>query len=172
MREDSSRIQNCLRANRSNFAALVCSSLYSLLTAALTTCGKRLTKRLRPCPSTLGRKFFNIRGLESNFSFPSGDSAQGSVLACNLFFYARAYAGHAEPDIAAVWILALIPTIMTARVYFGAHWWSDTIIGVLIGWIATVTSWAVIGYLLGWQFGMDEYRSNRIMTHTGFIRFP
>jgi membrane-associated phospholipid phosphatase len=151
-----------------------CPVCCSLLTALLTTLGKRLTKRVRPCPSTLGRKFFNLRSLESNFSFPSGDSAQGSVLACNLFYYARSHAvaGATEPEWHASYLLGLIPTIMTARVYFGAHWWSDTIMGVLIGWVATVTSWTIVEYVFGWQFGSDDQRTHRAMTHFGFIAHP
>jgi membrane-associated phospholipid phosphatase len=143
---------------------------FSLLTASITTFLKRLTKRDRPPAASLAHKIFNIRALETNFSFPSGDSAQGAVIACNLFYYAQAFAGHSEPDVWAGFLLLLIPITMSARVYFGAHYWSDTIAGVCIGWLATVTSWAAIEHLLGWKFGSPADRVHAFMSHAGFIK--
>ena len=142
----------------------------SLFTASITTCIKRLTRRDRPPPASLAHKIFNIRGLETNFSFPSGDSAQSAVIAFNLFYYAQAYAGHSEPDVWPGLILVLIPITMSARVYFGAHYWSDTIAGVCIGWFATVCSWAAIEHLLGWKFGSPADRVHAFMSHAGFIK--
>lgn len=163
-------------------------SLCSLLTTALTTLGKRTVRRLRPCPSSLARKFFDLRRLEKNYSFPSGDSAQGAVVAANLYFYALSHSAPAAAAslanasavdaVSAVlnpsYILLLMPLVMLSRVYFGAHWWSDTVGGAAIGWIATLAGWAVVQGLLGWHI-MDasdtasKDATMSIMRTVGFI---
>ena len=188
---------------------LCCGCSLSLLTTGCTTLGKRTTRRLRPCPTSLSRKFFNLRRLEHNFSFPSGDSAQGAVVACNLYFYALAHqlaavalavqtataaaaaatmtGGGGDPSVtaaaaaavnAAVWhpsyFLLLMPLVMSARVYFGAHWWSDTVGGVVIGWAATLAGWALVDACFGWKFGeqaIDQITGHpSIMRQLGFIQ--
>ena len=91
---------------------------------ALTTIMKRSTKRVRP--SKHGARCVNLRWMESNFSFPSGDSYQAGSLAVflhactgNLFFY-------------------LIPLFVAfARVYFGFHWIGDTVVGASLGALVT-----------------------------------
>lgn len=157
----------------------------SLTTTACTTIGKRSTKRLRPCPTSLARKFFDLRRLETNFSFPSGDSAQGAVVACNLYLYTMARraavlaaaGGAVDASTAAVTLLPpgllllLIPLVMSARVYFGAHWWSDTAGGVAIGWICTRATWILVLALFGWDFS-DQHAATpttTLLKNLGFI---
>ena len=140
---------------------------FSVLTALLTTVGKRTTKRLRPAPASLARKFFDLRRLEHNFSFPSGDSAQGAVVGLNLALYASAALAAAAPPAAAATtaaaaataatalspylFLLLTPLVMTSRVYFGAHWWSDTFGGAAFGAAATMLTWKLLPPLIGWR---------------------
>ena len=71
---------------------------------------------------------FNLRSYEHNFSLPSGDSAQ-SALFCTLMFL----------NYGSVLPLCMVPATMLARVYFGAHWIGDTVVGAAIG-----VAWAVI----------------------------
>lgn len=99
------------------------------------------------------------------------------MLACNLFFYVRAINaaaaaanGDAASTLPASLLLALIPSVMTARVYFGAHWWSDTVVGVLVGWLATVVSWTIFGRGLGLQLTpADIHTTTSLMAVSGFI---
>jgi membrane-associated phospholipid phosphatase len=53
---------------------------------------------------------------------PSGDSAQAAVWACVL---GRAFSSYAP--------FVLIPCTMFARVFYGAHWVGDTIVGAVVG---------------------------------------
>jgi membrane-associated phospholipid phosphatase len=140
-----------------------------LITLALTTLGKRKLRRDRPASNSIADRLFNLRALESNFSFPSGDSAQGAALAIELCWYARAFVRHGSPDLHPELLLLLIPLTMTSRVYFGAHYWGDTIAGVLCGLLAVTMSWEGSRHLLGWHFGQDHYRTHRVMTWLGFL---
>lgn len=162
-----------------------------MTTTACTTIGKRSTKRLRPCPTSLARKFFDLRRLETNFSFPSGDSAQGAVVACNLYLYtmarraavlaaagAAATGGAVDASAVAVTLLPpgllllLIPLVMSARVYFGAHWWSDTAGGVAIGWLCTRATWLLVFALFGWDFSDQPHTTTpttTLLKSMGFI---
>lgn len=49
---------------------------HSLLTVSVTEALKKRTTRLRPDPVAIGLRRWNLRGLLTNYSFPSGDTAQ------------------------------------------------------------------------------------------------
>ncbi len=106
------------------FAAV--ATMSTLTTLAITTPMKHWVNRPRPEPLEAPRAL-KLRKLVSNPAFPSGDSAQaGSVTALLVLCGPLAW-----PVSAA--FLPLIPLCMFSRVYFGAHWWADTVGGAMIG---------------------------------------
>lgn len=106
------------------FAAVAIMS--TLTTLAITTPMKHWVNRPRPEPLEAPRAL-KLRKLVNNPAFPSGDSAQaGSVTALLVLCGPFAW------PLGAVF-LPLIPLCMFSRVYFGAHWWADTVGGAMIG---------------------------------------
>mmetsp|Transcript_34281 Transcript_34281/g.24792 ORF Transcript_34281/g.24792 Transcript_34281/m.24792 type:complete len:91 (-) Transcript_34281:82-354(-) len=65
---------------------------------------------------------------KGTYSMPSGDSAAGAV-----FFTIMALV----PGL--TWCMALIPFVMVGRIYYHCHWICDTICGVFIGVMWTIT---------------------------------
>ncbi|MCA8915455.1 MAG: phosphatase PAP2 family protein [Planctomycetes bacterium] len=104
---------------------LVCV-MAALTTLAITSPMKHWIGRPRPEPLEAPRAF-KIRGLVNNPSFPSGDSAQAGAITTLLILLGPL----AWP--VSLSFLPLIPLCMFARVYYGAHWIGDTIVGVAIG---------------------------------------
>ena len=90
----------------------------------ITTVLKKLTRRSRP--HRHAKRLINLRWLESNLSFPSGDSYQAGCLAMFLVH-------HFGSNL----FISFIPLVMFARVYFGFHWIGDTLMGSLIGVMMT-----------------------------------
>lgn len=96
----------------------------AITTLALTNPLKHLIRRDRPAPLEASRAF-KLRKLVNNPSFPSGDSAQaGAMVALVILFAVWPWSLFALP---------LVPLCMFSRVYYGAHWFGDTIAGVAIG---------------------------------------
>ena len=105
----------------------------SLLTLLTTTLLKRFFGRLRPSDRIRVLRTFNLRSLEHNFSLPSGDSAQAALWAC-----LAAWTYHSPLP------LLIVPATMVGRVYFGAHYLGDTIVGAAIGALwAHVVHWTM-----------------------------
>ena len=80
---------------------------------------KHLTKRIRPKSKT--QRLIDLRWMESDFSFPSGDSYQAAALASflmNMEIYTS---------------ILIVPLVMFARVYFSFHWIGDTLTGAFLG---------------------------------------
>ncbi|KAF4660158.1 hypothetical protein FOZ61_004219 [Perkinsus olseni] len=98
-----------------------------LLCVAVSLTLKKVFKRVRPTYPSAPREV-NLRWMESNFSFPSGDSVQAGALATFLALCDNAPKAY-----------ALVPCVMFARVYFGFHWIGDTIFGALLGVLITAT---------------------------------
>jgi membrane-associated phospholipid phosphatase len=106
------------------FAAV--ATMSALTTLAITNPMKHWINRPRPDPLDQPRAL-TLRKLVNNPAFPSGDSAQAGNLTLLLILL-----GPLDWPASAMFI-ALIPACMFSRVYFGAHWWGDTVAGVLIG---------------------------------------
>lgn len=124
-----------------------------IFTVFITENLKIMTDRARPTHAHTRRRRFNVRGLLTNPSFPSGDSAQGAVVAVTMLFFScieglgRHRVLHSPSQLSYSYLL-LMPAVMFARVYYGAHWIGDTIAGVTIG--ALVSSiFCFLYYLLG-----------------------
>ena len=90
----------------------------------ITSAIKRVTRRVRP--GKTANRLVNLRFMERNFSFPSGDSFQAACMATFL-----------NATLSTDSVMLLIPIVMFARVYFGFHWVGDTIAGALLGIIVS-----------------------------------
>lgn len=103
---------------------LVAAAINALTILVVTTPMKRVIARERPYP--LAHRRVNLRKLVGNFAMPSGDSAQAAGLATLVLMVDATHP--------LGWVLAgLVPVCMFARVYFGAHWIGDTLVGAVIG---------------------------------------
>mmetsp|Transcript_119461 Transcript_119461/g.273715 ORF Transcript_119461/g.273715 Transcript_119461/m.273715 type:complete len:202 (-) Transcript_119461:17-622(-) len=108
---------------------LVARTSAQVLATLLSTSGmKRVTNRERPRLEHIGLRKVSIRGMETNKSFPSGDSAQ----ACLFFCFLAAFTGK-------LWVCFGIPAVMFARVYFGFHFIADTVFGAWVGFLICVS---------------------------------
>merc|ERR1719203_124886 len=87
-------------------------------TVAFTQFSKRMFGRKRPDPKTLAPKKLDFRTRLTNYSFPSGDTAQAAAYSMSLYLLTQN-----------IWLLILIPNCAWSRVYFGCHWICDCIIG-------------------------------------------
>jgi membrane-associated phospholipid phosphatase len=96
----------------------------ALTTFAVTGPLKHFFRRERPAPLAALRTF-KLRKLVNNPSFPSGDSAQAGALVTLVILFG--------PWPWTLFALPLVPLCMFSRVYFGAHWFGDTVAGVAIG---------------------------------------
>jgi len=92
------------------------------ITVSVTQFGKKFFGRHRPDPKTLAPKKLDFRTRLTNYSFPSGDTAQAAAYSTSLFCLTNN-----------MWLLLLIPNCAWSRVYFGCHWICDCIIGAIIG---------------------------------------
>lgn len=105
---------------------LLVGAAASLITVSITQGLKHLFGRSRPDP-LLARRRVKLRSLVKNPSFPSGDSAQAAVASVLATLH-----GPLVDDRRFLMLIPL-PLCMFARIYFGAHWIGDTIVGAMIG---------------------------------------
>ncbi len=110
-----------LKGAKFSLFVLCCSLLVLLITQSI----KYLVRRQRPGQLQTPRRC-DI-GLPGNPSFPSGDSAQAGMIT-TLVLATEPASGWIP-----VWMPALMLLCMFGRVYYGFHWLSDTIAGVVIG---------------------------------------
>jgi membrane-associated phospholipid phosphatase len=108
-----------------NWRLAALMAMGALSTLAVTAPLKHIVNRPRPNPPE--PRVLRLRNLVNSPAFPSGDSAQAAMVVVLLIVLA-------PPGGAAglVW-LPLLPLCMFSRVYFGAHWWGDTVAGAAIG---------------------------------------
>lgn len=101
-------------------------ALQVVVVLAVTTFLKRITARHRPEPSSTRQSLlhYNFRGKETNYSMPSGDSAQAAA------FWTFVHTQLGLPIGLAV---AMTGCTMFARVYFLCHFFADTLVGAALG---------------------------------------
>src|SRR5688572_291795 len=93
---------------------------------------KKITNRIRPTPPEKSRRYFNLRALENNCSMPSGDTAQAALFAFFLKYeFPDLYLQLGGNSFAWKWI----SLVAFARVFHHCHFFGDTIIGALLGYL-------------------------------------
>jgi len=93
-----------------------------ILTPIVNSTLKGLFLRQRPNPRTLSYRFFNLRKSLKNHSFPSGDSAEAGCWSVSVAL-----------SLSSLIPLIAFPLTMFARVYYGAHYVGDTLVGASLG---------------------------------------
>ena len=95
---------------------------------------KKIFKRDRPLvpkPGAPNRRDYNLRDLENNHSFPSGDTAQAANLVC---FFALNVPKFYE-SLGGIWFAVIyVSLVALARVYYHCHYFGDTIFGAMLGY--------------------------------------
>lgn len=105
----------------------------SVITLVVVDLAKVMFGRHRP--RAFARRYYNVRSLVKNHAMPSGDSAQAAVWASMLF---RTYGSPVA--------FFILPCTMLARVFFGAHWIGDTLVGAAVGLIIESMCSAMLQY--------------------------
>ena len=91
---------------------------------------KRLFGRIRPAVPVDSRRMVNLRSLENNCSFPSGDTAQGALLAFFIMYnYPYLYVALGE----GTFLAKFISMVAIGRVFHHCHFFGDTVFGAAIG---------------------------------------
>jgi len=93
-----------------------------ILTPIVNSTLKGLFLRHRPNPRTLSYRYFNLRKSLKNHSFPSGDSAEAGCWSVSIAL-----------SLSSLIPLIAFPFTMFARVYYGAHYVGDTLVGASLG---------------------------------------
>jgi len=109
---------------------------------------KGLFLRERPNQWSISYRHFNLRKALKNHSFPSGDSAEAGCWSVSVALSYSAYSP-----------LLIFPLTMFARVYFGAHYVCDTLVGASLG-----CSVAVLVESANYNM-IDEMSGNRPIAH-------
>ena len=109
------------------FAAFHTALYYAGMNLGLifTIVGKKLEYKVfgRERPENReNKRLANLRKIQKNMSMPSGDSVQAAHFAL--------YNGLALQQ---PWLLAIVPCVAFARVYYHCHWVGDTVVGALCG---------------------------------------
>lgn len=91
-----------------------------LIGVLFTTILKRYFKRERP--KDLYNRKYDFRSVETNYSMPSGDSLQSGLWAFIVYLYFNNY-----------FLLFVVPLVMFSRCYYYCHFFSDTLIGSILG---------------------------------------
>jgi len=93
-----------------------------ILTPIVNSTLKGLFLRERPNRSSIAYRNFDLRKALKNHSFPSGDSAEACCWSVSVAL-----------SISSLFPLFAFPLTMFARVYFGAHYVGDTLVGASLG---------------------------------------
>jgi membrane-associated phospholipid phosphatase len=136
--------------------AALCATLAAGTAATVTALLKDLTDRARP--PLAGPGVHTLIGVPDSSSFPSGHAATA--------FAAATAVGLLHPRLRAP-LLALAAMVALSRVYLGVHYWSDVLVGSLLGTaVGLTTAFAV--RLVG--RARQEPAPNRGWAGTSFAR--
>lgn len=118
---------------------------------------KKSFGRIRPSVPQEAKRMINLRSLENNGSFPSGDTAQGSLLAFFIMYqYPYLYVGLGETS----FLVKFICMVAIGRVFHHCHFFGDTIFGALIGFLVAAgffysDIWVTVP--VHWDTGLTQY---------------
>jgi membrane-associated phospholipid phosphatase len=98
----------------------------------VTLVAKKAFGRIRPSIPEGSMRMINLRSLESNCSFPSGDTAHASVIAFFIYFHFP-YLSQALGDYS--FIIKFIVMVAIGRVFYHCHFFGDTIFGAFLGFL-------------------------------------
>jgi membrane-associated phospholipid phosphatase len=98
----------------------------------LTLTSKKFFGRIRPSVPEASKRMMNLRSLENNCSFPSGDTAQGAVLAFFIYYHFPYFSG-ALGDF--TFIGKFVMMVAIGRVFHHCHYFGDTLFGALLGFL-------------------------------------
>ena len=104
----------------------------ALIGVLVTSFLKKYFDRKRPVAH--GKRLVPLRWMETNASFPSGDSFQAAIFSVLMMHANGAW----------IYYCTLLPIVMFSRVYFGFHWISDTVMGAALGSAITFFLLAII----------------------------
>jgi membrane-associated phospholipid phosphatase len=108
----------------------------------LSTYLKRRIKRQRPkMRDDMMLKPMIIRKRENNHSMPSGDSIQAGVF---LYAYLHRFDEAIDNHLSRFIVCLLMINVLLGRVYFCCHYFSDTVVGFIIG---VIVSFMAFNYL-------------------------
>merc|ERR1712228_581066 len=93
---------------------------------------KYIIGRKRPSSSNCAQKKIPLNEMHHDPAMPSGDTAQAAVCAATMIYHGYT----------CNW-LNIIPASAFARVYFGSHYISDTVVGAALGYSV---AWAINEY--------------------------
>ena len=102
----------------------------------ITTFTKRLFGRPRPVVPQGSKRLIDLRSKETNKSMPSGDAAQGSLFA---FFIMYHFPYLFMSLGGSTFLLKFITLVAIGRVFHHCHYFGDTIVGALFGFIVVAT---------------------------------
>jgi membrane-associated phospholipid phosphatase len=111
-------------------AAAVCAAAAAAAAETLAFILKQLTERSRP--PLADPEIQALIGIPDSTSFPSGHAAAA--------FAAATAVGMLHPRLR-VPLFALAATVALSRVYLGVHFWSDVLVGSLLG---VAVGWATV----------------------------
>jgi len=112
----------------SNLTFILKPLTHVIICLIITISMKHYTKRIRPNLYDNIKRRYNVRDRETNCSMPSGDSMQAANFAIIFYFYYGKIFG-----------FFLILPVMLSRIFFCCHYIMDTIVGVIIGFIVSLT---------------------------------
>ena len=98
----------------------------------ISTLTKRLFGRPRPVVPNGSKRMLDLRTKETNYSLPSGDAAQGSLFAFFIqYHFPYLYLSLGETS----FLLKFIILIAIGRVFHHCHYFGDTLLGSLFGFL-------------------------------------
>lgn len=110
-----------------------------LVMLVITLWTKKSFGRIRPSIPEPSRRMINLRSLENNCSFPSGDTAQSALLAFFIMYHFP-YLFQALGE--GSFLIKFIVMVAIGRVFHHCHFFGDTIFGASLGFLVATVFYA------------------------------